>query len=185
MQFDQCSVTGAWVVSPTPHADARGQLARAWCAREFAAQGIDFLPLQTNIVFSRRRGTLRGLHYQIAPALEAKLVRCIRGSLFDVVIDLRPESETYLGWYGTQLSAENGRMLYIPERCAHGCLSLQDDTEMYYLTSAVYAPDCARGRRFDDAAFGIRWPTSVSVISEQDQNWPLMEGTERASENEK
>ncbi len=180
MKFEQCSVAGAWVVSPTPHADARGQLARAWCSRDFAAHGIDFVPLQANSVFSRHRGTLRGLHYQVSPALEAKLVRCTRGSLFDVVVDLRPESPTFLQWYGTCLSAENGKMLYIPERCAHGCLTLEDDTDIYYLTSAFYAPDCARGAPYNDPALDIAWPTSVSIVSEQDRSWPRIETTRRA-----
>ena len=174
MRFDQCSVTGAWVVIPTPHVDARGRFMRAWCSQEFSAQGIDFVPRQANMGYSDRAGTLRGLHYQIAPALEAKLVRCTRGAVFDVVVDLRPESATFLGWFGTCLSAANGNMLYIPERCAHGCVSLEDETEIHYLTSAIYAPDCARGIRFDDPAIGIQWPIPVSASSEQDRSWTLI-----------
>ena len=173
MQFEQVSVTGAWLVSPTPHVDPRGRFMRAWCSEEFSAHGIDFLPLQANMGFSKSAGTIRGLHYQVAPALEAKLVRCTRGSVFDVVVDLRPESSTYLGWFGERLSAENGKMLYVPEHCAHGCLSLEDDTEIYYLTSAIYAPDCARGIRFDDPAIGIQWPIPVSAASDPDRSWPL------------
>jgi dTDP-4-dehydrorhamnose 3,5-epimerase len=147
---------------------------RAWCSSEFAGHGIDFLPVQANMGFSARKGTLRGLHFQIPPAPEAKLVRCTRGSVFDVVVDLRQGSNTYLDWFGTELSAQNGRMLYLPEQCAHGCLSLEDDSEIHYLTSAVYAPECARGVRFDDPAINIAWPRPVSVISFQDRAWPLI-----------
>jgi dTDP-4-dehydrorhamnose 3,5-epimerase len=175
MRFEQCNVAGAWAIDPVPHHDHRGRFVRAWCAEEFVAHGIDFRPLQANMGLSLKKGTIRGLHYQVAPALEAKLVRCIRGSVFDVVVDLRSESETFLNWYGTCLSAENGKMLYVPERCATGCLSLEDESEIYYLTSAIYAPEHARGVRFDDPAFGIRWPLSVSAASEQDRNWPLVE----------
>jgi dTDP-4-dehydrorhamnose 3,5-epimerase len=175
MQFEPCNVNGAWAISPTPHSDERGRFMRSWCSREFADHGIDFKPLQANMGLSAVKGTLRGLHYQVAPALEAKLVRCTRGSVFDVVVDLRPASPSYLEWFGTTLSADNGKMLYIPEQCAHGCLSLEDDSEIYYLTSAVYAPDCARGARFDDPSLGIRWPIPISVTSEQDRSWALIE----------
>lgn len=174
MKFLQCDVAGARVVEPTPHQDARGRFMRAWCQREFADAGIEFEPLQANMGLSVHSGTIRGLHYQVSPALEAKLVRCTRGSLFDVVVDLRPESPTYRCWYGIDLSADDGRMLYVPEGCAHGCQSTTDDTEILYMTSAFYAPDAVRGVRYDDGAFGIRWPVPVTVVSEQDRNWPLM-----------
>ena len=133
--------------------------------------------MQANMGFSLRKGTIRGMHYQIAPALEAKLVRCTSGGIFDVVVDLRPGSPTYRGWYGTVLSAENARMLYVPEGCAHGCQSTEDNTEIYYLTSAAYSPREVRGARHDDPAFGIRWPLPVSAISEQDRSWPLVRQT--------
>ena len=174
MKFIECKVSGAWVVEPTPHQDARGRFMRAWCSREFADQGIDFIPLQANMGFSVGKGIIRGLHYQVAPALEAKLVRCTRGAIFDVVVDLRPASSTYLAWYGTCLSAENGRMLYVPEGCAHGCQSTEDNTEILYMTSAVYSPDHVRGIRYDDPAIGIEWPLLVSSISDQDRSWPLV-----------
>lgn len=145
---------------------------RAWCAGEFAGHGIHFTPVQANMGYSRLRGTIRGMHYQTAPALEAKLVRCTRGSLFDVVADLRPDSSTYLRWHGVILSADNGRMLYVPEGCAHGCQSIEDDTEFYYLTSAAYAPDCATGVRFDDPALRIDWPAPVTLVSDPDRSWP-------------
>lgn len=125
--------------------------------------------------FSTQKGTLRGMHYQDSPALEAKLVRCTKGAIFDVVLDLREESDTYGKWYGTELSAENGRMLYLPERCAHGCQSLVDGTEIYYMTSAFFTPGAVRGVRFDDPAFDIQWPLLPSMVSDQDRNWPLHE----------
>ena len=175
MKFLTSDVAGAWVIEPAPHADARGRFMRAWCQREFADQGIVFTPLQANMALSSRKGTIRGMHYQVAPALEAKLVRCTRGVLFDVVVDLRPASPTYLAWYGTELSADNGRMLFVPEGCAHGCQSLQDETELHYTASSFYSPGEARGVRHDDPAFAIRWPLAVSAISEQDRSWPLHE----------
>jgi dTDP-4-dehydrorhamnose 3,5-epimerase len=147
---------------------------RAWCRREFAEHAIDFTPLQANMGFSVSKGTIRGLHYQVAPALEAKLVRCTRGAIFDVVVDLRPASPTYRSWYGTCLSADNGRMLYVPEGCAHGCQSTEDNTEIHYMTSAFYSAKEVRGVRYDDPAFGIRWPLLVSSISDQDRSWPLV-----------
>jgi len=179
MRFLDCGIAGARLVEPAPHEDFRGRFMRAWCQREFAENSIDFVPLQANMGLSSRKGTLRGMHYQRSPALEAKLVRCTRGSIFDVVLDLRPGAATYLSWYGTCLSAENGKMIYVPEGCAHGCQSLEDDTEYYYLTSALYAPDHAHGVRYDDPAFGIRWPLPVTSISEQDRSWPLLESPPR------
>ena len=172
MHFAKTSVEGAMVIDPAPHADTRGRFMRAWCLREFADQGIVFKPVQANMGFSRTPGTLRGMHFQEAPASEAKLVRCTRGAMFDVVLDLRPESLSYGAWHGVVLSGDNGRMLYLPEGCAHGYQTLEADTEMHYMTSAFYAPAAARGVRFDDPAFGIVWPLAVTEISEQDCNWP-------------
>ena len=126
MDFEKCGVFGAWVVLPSPRGDNRGRFMRAWCQREFSDQGILFTPVQANMSLSIRSGTIRGLHYQVAPALEAKLVRCTRGAIFDVVVDLRPNSPTYLSWHGVSLTAENARMLYVPEGCAHGCQTTQD-----------------------------------------------------------
>jgi dTDP-4-dehydrorhamnose 3,5-epimerase len=174
MRFERCNIGGAWLVSPAPHADSRGRFMRAWCSEEFAAHGIDFVPKQANMGLSHRAGTLRGLHYQVQPALEAKLVRCTRGAIFDVVVDLRSESSTYLEWFGATLSADNGDMLFVPERCAHGCLSLVDNTEFHYMASAIFAPAHARGARFDDPAIGIDWPMAVEIVSEQDRSWPLL-----------
>jgi dTDP-4-dehydrorhamnose 3,5-epimerase len=148
---------------------------RAWCVREFAEHGLDFMPVQANMGFSVRKGTVRGMHFQEAPALEAKLVRCTRGAMVDVVLDLRPESSTYGRWYGAELSAENGRMVYVPEGCAHGCQTLEDNTEMYYMTSGFYTPSAVRGVRFDDPAFSIQWPLVPIGVSEQDRSWPFVE----------
>lgn len=146
---------------------------RSWCAKEFAQNGIDFTPFQANMGFSRSRGTLRGMHYQVSPADEAKLVRCTRGSMFDVVLDLRPGSPSYRSWFGALLSAENGHMLLVPEGCAHGCQSLEDNTEFLYIASCEFSPSHARGVRHDDPAFQIAWPMPVTAISEQDRTWPL------------
>jgi dTDP-4-dehydrorhamnose 3,5-epimerase len=175
MIFQQCAVAGAWEISPAAHQDDRGRFMRAWCQREFAEHGIDFAPLQANIACSTRAGTLRGLHWQVAPALEAKLVRCTRGVAFDVIADLRPYSPTFQAWYGVYLSAENAMMLYVPEGCAHGCLSMVDDTDIHYMASAVFAPAQATGIRFDDPAIGIRWPAPVTTVSDQDRSWPLFQ----------
>jgi dTDP-4-dehydrorhamnose 3,5-epimerase len=177
MDFEKCGVFGAWVIRPSPREDIRGRFMRAWCQREFSDQGIQFTPVQANMSLSIRSGTIRGLHYQVAPALEAKLVRCTRGAIFDVVVDLRPKSPTYRSWHGVSLTAENARMLYVPEGCAHGCQTTQDMSELLYLTSAFYSPDAVRGLRYDDPAIGIRWPVEVSDISDQDRGWPLFSPT--------
>lgn len=175
MRFTETELVGAWVIDPSPHEDDRGRFMRAWCAREFAEHGINFLPVQANMGFSVRKGTVRGMHFQEAPALEAKLVRCTRGAIFDVVLDLRPGSSSYGKWYGAELSAENGRMLYVPQHCAHGYQTLEECAEMYYMASEFYTPNAVRGVRFDDPAFSIQWPLVPAVVSEQDRNWPLIE----------
>jgi dTDP-4-dehydrorhamnose 3,5-epimerase len=175
MHFVGTSVEGAMVIEPSPHADTRGRFMRAWCVMEFSEHGIEFEPVQANLGFSTVRGTVRGMHFQVTPASEAKLVRCTRGAIFDVVLDLRPESTSYGKWQGVELSSDNGRMLYLPPGCAHGYQTLKADTEMYYMTSAFYTPSAVRGVRFDDPAFGIDWPLAVTEMSEQDRNWPLSE----------
>ncbi|HLW53551.1 MAG TPA: dTDP-4-dehydrorhamnose 3,5-epimerase [Candidatus Angelobacter sp.] len=174
MIFRETGVVGAMLVEPSPHEDDRGRFMRAWCVREFTDNGLRFLPVQANMGFSVRKGTIRGMHFQDTPAPEAKLVRCTRGAIFDVVIDLRPGSPSYGKWYGTELSAANGRMLYVPERCAHGYQTLEDGTEMFYMASQFYSPSAARGVRFDDPAFAIQWLLPPTIISEQDRNWPLV-----------
>jgi len=176
MEFTRCGIPGAFVITPQPHQDERGRFLRAWCAQEFAEAGIDFVPVQANMSFSLRRGTIRGMHYQVEPALEAKLVRCTRGAVFDVVADIRPASPSYGRWFGIELTAENGIMLYVPEGCAHGYQALRDGTETYYMTSAYYAPAAVRGVRYDDPTLNIRWPLPISAVSEQDRGWPFLGG---------
>jgi dTDP-4-dehydrorhamnose 3,5-epimerase len=168
-------IAGVWLMKPNIREDERGRFFRAWCFHEFEEHGISFAPAQANMGFSVRKGTVRGMHFQTEPAPEAKLVRCTRGSMFDVALDLRPRSKTVGKWFGTDLTAENGHMLYIPEGCAHGYQTLEDETEMHYMTSATYTPAAARGVRFDDPAFHIAWPLPPAIVSEQDRNWPLFE----------
>jgi len=175
MRFSKTGIDGVWVIDPDFHEDERGRFFRAWCSREFMEQGIDFTPVQANMGFNHRKGTLRGIHYQVEPALEAKLVRCTRGGIYDVALDLRPNSSTFRQWFGTELTAENGRMLLVPEGCGHGYQALEDGTEMSYMASRSFSPTAARGVRFDDPAFGIKWPLVPSVMSAQDRNWALSE----------
>jgi dTDP-4-dehydrorhamnose 3,5-epimerase len=174
MLFTVTDINDAQAIDPAPHQDDRGRFMRAWCAREFSEHGINFVPVQANMGLSLQKGTVRGMHFQTEPALEAKLVRCTRGTIFDVVLDLRQASPSYGKWYGTELSAENGRMLYLPAGCAHGYQTLEDGTEMHYMASEVYTPSAVRGVRFDDPAFSIQWPLEPTVVSEQDRNWPLV-----------
>jgi dTDP-4-dehydrorhamnose 3,5-epimerase len=176
MHFAETDIPGAWTIDPSPHLDHRGSFYRAWCSEEFAAHGIEFTPLQANIGTSHSRGTVRGLHYQIAPHDEAKLLRCTRGAVFDVVVDLRPGSTTFGRWAAAELSAANGRMLFVPRGCATGYQTLEDDSDVFYMTSALYAPRAARGVRFDDPAIGITWPLPPTAMSDQDRQWPLLEG---------
>lgn len=174
MRFTSTPLAGVWVIDPDFRQDERGRFFRAWCAEEMEQHGIRFHPLQANMGFSLRRGTTRGMHFQVEPAPEAKLVRCTRGSMFDVALDLRPDSPTRGRWFGTELTADNGRMLFVPEGCGHGYQTLEDGTEMHYMTSQVYTPSAARGARFDDPAFRIQWPLEPTAVSEQDRNWPLV-----------
>lgn len=180
MRFTETPIAGAWVVDPSPHSDERGRFMRAWCADEFRDHGIDFAPTQANMGASVRAGTIRGLHYQVAPHLEAKLMRSTRGRVFDVLVDLRPGSATWGRWHGVELSADNGRMLYIPPLCAHGYQTLEDEAEIYYLTSAAYAPDAVRGLRYDDPTVAIRWPLPAQAVSQQDLRWPFLEHEEQS-----
>ena len=162
------------LIVPIRREDGRGYFARAWCIREFAEHGIHFAPVQANTSLNLKKGTVRGMHLQVEPALEAKLIHCARGAIFDVVLDLRPESSSYGAWYGAEVSFENNRLLYIPEHCAHGYQTLEDTTEVCYFTSQYYTPSAERGVRFDDPAFGIQWPLAPTAMSEQDRNWPLV-----------
>jgi dTDP-4-dehydrorhamnose 3,5-epimerase len=176
MEFSETSLKGACLVRLKKIQDERGYFARGWCREEFLQHGLNPQMVQLNVGFSHRLGTVRGLHYQLAPHGEAKYVRCTRGAIYDVIIDLREGSPTIRQWFGIELTPDSGLMLYAPEGFAHGYQSLQDDTEMYYMTSAPYAPAAARGVRYDDPAFGVRWPLPVSVISEADRDWPGFKG---------
>ncbi len=173
MIFRETSLKGAFVIEPEPIEDSRGFFARAWCQREFEAHGLNPGLTQANIAFSRQRGTLRGLHYQANPFAEAKLIRCVKGRVFDVIVDLRPASPTFKEWRGVELAGENYRMLYVPEGFAHGYQALVDDTEVFYLVSQFYTPEAERGIRWDDPAFDIDWPLKCeAVVSKKDRDWP-------------
>lgn len=172
MIFHQTDIRGVVVVEPERHEDERGFFARTWDAREFEVQGLTAGLVQCSVSFNRRRGTLRGMHYQVAPHEETKLVRCTAGAIFDVALDLRPGSNTFCRWFGVDLSAENRLALSIPEGCAHGFLTLTDDAEVAYQITEAYAPEAGRGVRFDDSAFGIRWPAEIAVVNERDRSYP-------------
>lgn len=174
MRFTKTDLSGVWIIDPDPHEDDRGRFMRAWCSREFEEHGLAFRPVQANMGLSTRRGTVRGMHFQEAPAREAKLVRCTHGAVFDVAIDLRAGSPSYAKWCGAELSAKNGRMLFVPEGLAHGYQTLEDHSEIYYMTSAFYVPSLVRGVRYDDPEFNVLWPLGATAVSEQDLKWPLM-----------
>lgn len=176
MTFRETGLSGAFVIDPERIADGRGFFARTWCRREFAAHGLSANLVQCNASFNTKKGTVRGMHYSVAPHAEAKVVRCTRGAILDVIVDLRPASPTYRRWEGVELSAENGRMLYIPEGLAHGFQTLEDACEVFYQMSEFFDPECARGVRWDDPAFGIAWPLPVAVISEKDRGLPDFRG---------
>jgi dTDP-4-dehydrorhamnose 3,5-epimerase len=171
VRFTETPLRGAFVVELDLLQDERGYFARTFDVAEFAEHGLDALVVQCNTSFNARRGTLRGMHFQAEPDGEAKLVRCTRGSIYDVAVDLRPDSETYRRWFGTELSAANGRMLYIPIGMAHGFQTLEDDTEVSYQMSHYYVPEQSRGVRFDDPAFGIEWPLPDPTVSERDRQY--------------
>jgi dTDP-4-dehydrorhamnose 3,5-epimerase len=171
MRFVETSLAGAFVVEIEPIEDERGSFARTFSRDEFEAQSLSTDIAQCSISFNKRRGTLRGMHFQAEPYGECKLVRCTRGAIFDVIVDLRPESATYRRWFATDLSPVNGRMLYIPNGLAHGFQTLEDTTEVAYQISEPYRPAHARGVRFDDPAFGIEWPLEVTLISARDREY--------------
>ena len=176
MEFTGIGLPGACLVQLNKIEDERGYFARAWCREEFLRHGLNPNMAQLNTGFSHKRGTVRGMHYQAVPHAEAKFIRCTRGAIYDVIIDLRKGSPTLGQWRGIELTPENGLMVYAPEGFAHGYQTLQDGTEMYYMTSVPYAPASAKGVRHDDPAFGIKWPLPVSVISAVDRNWPDFRG---------
>lgn len=174
MIFTQMDIPGTYIIDLEKIEDDRGYFARSFCQQEFENAGISFTPVQTNLSFNKQAGTLRGMHYQQAPHGEAKLVRCNRGRIFDVAIDLRPESAAYRQWIGVELDADDGRALFIPEGCAHGFLTLSDDTEVLYLMGHEYVPGAGAGVRWDDPAFSIAWPANPVVISDRDRAYALV-----------
>ena len=172
MIFEKTNFEGVHIVKLQVIADERGFFARSWCKNEFSEHGLDTNCLQMNISFNKCKGTLRGMHYQVEPYGEVKIVRCTRGAIYDVIIDLRKESKTYLMWMSVELNDENREMIYIPKGFAHGFLTLQDDTEVCYQMSENYSPNAARGIRFDDPDFKIQWPSEIKSISDKDSCWP-------------
>jgi dTDP-4-dehydrorhamnose 3,5-epimerase len=169
--FKATKLKGAFIIEPERLEDERGFFARTWCKREFEKQGLNANLVQCNTSFNRKKGTLRGMHYQAAPHAEAKLVKCARGSIYDVIIDLRPHSDTYKEWFAAELTGDNHKMLYIPEHFAHGFLTLEDNTEVFYQMSEFYYPECAKGVRWSDPAFSIPWPMDILVISDKDRRY--------------
>ncbi|MBI3758831.1 MAG: dTDP-4-dehydrorhamnose 3,5-epimerase [Deltaproteobacteria bacterium] len=178
MIFRETKLSGAFVVEPERIEDERGFFARAFCPEEFERHGLNARLVQCNVSFNTQQGTVRGMHYQVAPYAEAKLVRCTRGAIHDVIVDLRPRSTTFRQWIAAELTAENGLLLFIPEGFAHGFQTLADSTEVFYQMSEFYHPECARGVRWDDPTLAIRWPLPVRCIGAKDQTYPLLGSAE-------
>ena len=176
MKFTEAPISGAYVIDVNRIGDERGYFGRLWCQKEFEDMGLKAHICQSNIGVSTQAGTTRGLHYQRNPHLEVKIVRCSRGAIFDVIVDLRPESSTFKQWFGIELTEQNCTMLYVPEGCATGYQTLVDDTEMYYHATAFYAPESATGIRYNDPEFLIEWPRETTVISDNDISWPDFNG---------
>ncbi len=172
MKFTETKLKGTFIIDPDFLRDERGFFARTWCRREAEARDLRPDWVQCNVSFNEKKGTLRGMHFQGAPCEEVKLVRCSRGAIYDVVIDLRRESSTFAQWTGAELTAENHRMIYVPKGFAHGFLTLQDQSEVFYQMSEFYAPAYAGGVRWNDPAFGIEWPIGVSVMTDKDRTFP-------------
>jgi len=171
MIFKETKLKGAYIIELEPLEDERGFFARSFCQKEFEEHGLNPRIAQCNISYNKKRGTLRGMHYQVAPYEEAKLVSCIRGAIYDVIIDLRADSTSYCKWFAVELSAENYKLLYIPEGFAHGFQTLEDNTVVFYQMSEFYYPECARGVRWDDPAFGIEWPLQNPILADKDKTF--------------
>ncbi|MDQ7096254.1 dTDP-4-dehydrorhamnose 3,5-epimerase [Desulfosporosinus sp. PR] len=176
MIFSETPLVGAYLIDIEPIEDVRGFFARSFCKNEFTVHGLQSEFVQCNIASNYKKGTLRGMHYQLEPYAEVKLVRCIRGSIYDVVIDLREKSSTFKKWFSVELSAGNCKMLYVPEGFAHGYQTLTDDTEVFYQVSEFYQPNYERGIRWDDGNFDIQWPLQEKIISSKDRNWDIFNG---------
>lgn len=175
MRFTETKLPGAFVIDVEQQYDHRGFFARTFCRNEFEAYGLTTEFVQSNLLFNYKKGTLRGLHYQVAPATEVKLIRCTQGVIYDVIVDMRPNSPTYLSHIAVELSAENKRSLYIPELFAHGFQTLTDEAEVLLQVSTFLIPDCAKGLRYDDPVLQIDWPVPVTEISQKDTSWSLLE----------
>ena len=175
MKFTETPILGAWIIDPEPIRDHRGFFARAYCARELEKHGIDPGFVQLNIAYNEKKGTLRGMHYDVSPAGETKLVRCTAGRIYDVIVDMRRDSPTYRKDFSVELSAENRRALFIPAYCAHGYQTLTDHAEVTYQMGTFYQPEYQRGVRYDDPVFSIQWPLPVTAISEKDLSWEPLE----------
>jgi len=175
MIFQDIKIRGAFEIQVEAKSDERGFFARTWCQEEFEKSGLNPRLVQCSISFNARKGTLRGMHYQADPYADAKLVRCTQGAIYDVVIDLRADSATFKKWIAVELTAEKRNMIYVPEGCAHGFLTMADKSEVLYQMSEIYNPESARGVRWDDPAFQIVWPAKVKVISERDRTYPDFE----------
>ncbi|MGH7830532.1 MAG: dTDP-4-dehydrorhamnose 3,5-epimerase [Candidatus Binatia bacterium] len=174
MIFTETKLRGAYIIEIEKLEDHRGFNARALCQREFEAHGLVSRFVQANVLFNKRKGTLRGMHYQIPPSAQTKVFWCIHGAIYDVIIDLRPDSPTYKSWLSVELTANNYKMLYVPGNFAQGFMTLEDQTKLFYQASEFYSPEYERGISHDDPAFGIRWPLPVEVISTKDRNWPMV-----------
>jgi dTDP-4-dehydrorhamnose 3,5-epimerase len=172
MIFTPAPLAGAHVIESEPRVDERGFFGRAFCAREFATAGLESTFVQANNTLTGKKGTVRGFHYQLPPCAEVKLVRCIRGAVYDVIVDIRPDSTTYRQSFGATLTADNRQMMYVPKGFAHGFISLTDDAELFYMVSAFYDAKQERGLRYDDPAFGVDWPMEMTGISAKDSAWP-------------
>jgi dTDP-4-dehydrorhamnose 3,5-epimerase len=172
MLFNPAPLPGVYVISQEPRRDERGFFARAFCSREFAAAGLVSTFVQANNTLTLKKGTVRGFHYQLPPAAEVKLVRCIQGAVFDVVVDLRPDSTTFKRWFGAELTEDNRQMMYVPRGFAHGFVALTDNAELNYMVSDFYDPQAERGLRYNDPAFKVDWPLKMSSISDKDASWP-------------
>jgi dTDP-4-dehydrorhamnose 3,5-epimerase len=171
MKFRETTISGVFEICLEPHPDERGFFARSWCQKEFADRGLNSKLVQCNISRNTRKGTLRGMHFQEAPFSETKIVRCTRGSVYDVVLDLRPPSKTFKNWIAVTLTEETGNSVYIPDGCAHGFLTLADGADVFYQMSEFYKPEASRGVRWNDPAFGIHWPAEVNMISDRDRTY--------------
>ena len=173
MKFIETALNGVFIIEPEPAGDERGFFARTWCREEFQRYQLNTTIAQCSLSFNKKKGTLRGMHYQVEPFRETKVIRCTRGAIYDVAVDLRRDSPSFGQWVGMELTAGNHKMVYIPEGLAHGFISLEDNTEVHYQISQVYSVQHACGVRWDDPMFDIKWPPGEKILSERDRNWPL------------